>query len=223
MDIQDIINNIAAGENVAAKEGLENALSAKAFDALQGYKQEIAATLYGGQEQESEEDTDYEEDEEGAYAEGVEYDEDQDQLDEVSMKLASSVYKNRKLDAEDDSAGHSSGSGQKRSDSYTKSGKHKMNISRDKIMSKPGGAQRVRRIDAITEEGEQLDEVSLDVARKVYKQRAGGVVGTVDTKNRTTAQDKAQQERSKKIIDSRFGKKGKAMTHKVDTEHDYYQ
>ena len=36
MDIQDIINNIAAGENVAAKERLENALSAKAFDALQG-------------------------------------------------------------------------------------------------------------------------------------------------------------------------------------------
>ena len=64
MDIQDIINNIAAGENVAAKEGLENALSAKAFDALQGYKQEIAATLYGGQEQEPEEDTDHEEDEE---------------------------------------------------------------------------------------------------------------------------------------------------------------
>ena len=66
MDIQDIINNIAVGENSAAKEGLENALSAKAFDALQGRKQEIAATLYGGQEQEQEpeEDADYEEDEE---------------------------------------------------------------------------------------------------------------------------------------------------------------
>ena len=64
MDIQDVINNIAAGENVAAKEGLENVLSAKAFDALQGYKQEITATLYGGQEQEPEEDTDHEEDEE---------------------------------------------------------------------------------------------------------------------------------------------------------------
>jgi len=64
MDIQDVINNIAAGENVAAKEGLENVLSAKAFDALQGYKQEIAATLYGGQEQGPEEDTNHEEDEE---------------------------------------------------------------------------------------------------------------------------------------------------------------
>ena len=64
MDIQDIINNIAVGENNAAKEGLENALSAKAFDALQDRKQEIAATLYGGQEQEPEEDADYEEDEE---------------------------------------------------------------------------------------------------------------------------------------------------------------
>lgn len=151
MNIQEIINNIAAGDNLAAKEGLENALSAKAFDALQDYKKEIAATLYGKQEQESEEDTDHEEDEEVAYAEGVEHDEDQDQLDEVSMKLASSVYKSRKLDAEDETAGYPSSSGQKRNDPYTKSGKHKMNISRDKIMSKPGGAQRVRRIDAITE------------------------------------------------------------------------
>jgi len=66
MDIQDIINNIAAGENIAAKQGLEDALSAKAFDALQGRKQEIASTLYGGQEQEEtpEEITDDEESEE---------------------------------------------------------------------------------------------------------------------------------------------------------------
>ena len=64
MDIQDIINNIAAGENLAAKEGLEDALSAKAFDALQGRKQEIAATLYAGQEEQPEEDADDEETEE---------------------------------------------------------------------------------------------------------------------------------------------------------------
>jgi len=64
MDIQDIINNIAAGENVAAKQGLEDALSAKAFDALQGRKQEIASTLYAGQEEQPEEVTDDEETEE---------------------------------------------------------------------------------------------------------------------------------------------------------------
>jgi hypothetical protein len=61
MDIQDVINNIAAGENVAAKEGIENVLSAKAFDALQARKQEMAATLFGGQEQDTEETTDNEE------------------------------------------------------------------------------------------------------------------------------------------------------------------
>jgi len=95
MNIQEIINNIASGENLVAKEGLENVLSAKAFDALQGYKQEIAATLYGGQEQGPEEDTDHEEDEEeGAYAEGVEQ-EDSDQLDEVSLDTAAKVYKKR--------------------------------------------------------------------------------------------------------------------------------
>jgi hypothetical protein len=136
-NINNFINSIAAGDNVTAKEELEELLSSKAFDALQYRKQEIASTLFGGEQEEDEEEI--------AYAEGV----DQD--------------------------------------------------------------------------GEQLDEVSLELARKVYKKRAGGVVGTVDTKNSSTAQDKAQQERSKKVIDSRFGKKGKAVTNKVDTEHDYYQ
>jgi hypothetical protein len=61
MEIQDIINNIAAGDSAAAKESIENVLSAKAFDALQSRKQEIASTLFGGQEQESEEATQTEE------------------------------------------------------------------------------------------------------------------------------------------------------------------
>ena len=214
MNIQDIINNIAEGDNLAAKERLEHVLSAKAFDALQGYKQEIAATLYGGQEQESEEDTDYEEDEEVAYAESVEH--DGEHLDEDSIKYASIVYKNRKLDAEDDSAGHSSGSGQKRSDSYTKSGKHKMNISRDKIMSKPGGAQRVRRIDAITEEGEHLDEVSLDAAAKVYKKRADNAYSNQSNSN----VDK--QVKSREVIGKRFGLKGKQMAKGIEKKYDNY-
>jgi hypothetical protein len=64
MDIQDIINNIAAGENLDAKEGLENVLSTKAFDALQDRKQEIASALYAGQDQTSEDDAETEEDEE---------------------------------------------------------------------------------------------------------------------------------------------------------------
>ena len=61
MQIQEIINHIAAGDSIAAKEGIENVLSAKAFDALQGRKQEMAATLFGGQEQGDEEVTDDEE------------------------------------------------------------------------------------------------------------------------------------------------------------------
>ena len=61
MEIQDIINNIAAGDNIAAKEGIENDLSAKAFDALQGRKQEMATTLFGGQEQSGEENANDEE------------------------------------------------------------------------------------------------------------------------------------------------------------------
>ena len=61
MEIQDIINNIAAGDSIAAKEGIENVLSTKAFDALQGRKQEMATTLFGGQEQSGEENANDEE------------------------------------------------------------------------------------------------------------------------------------------------------------------
>jgi len=64
MDIQDIINNIAAGENLDAKEGLENVLSTKAFDALQNRKQEIASALYAGQEETPEDDAESEEENE---------------------------------------------------------------------------------------------------------------------------------------------------------------
>ena len=87
MDIQDVINNIAAGDNIAAKEGIENVLSAKAFDALQGRKQEIATTLFGGKEQESEENTDNQE----SYAEDVEH--DGEQLDELSKSTLKSYQK----------------------------------------------------------------------------------------------------------------------------------
>jgi hypothetical protein len=139
MQIQEIINHIAAGDSIAAKESIENVLSAKAFDALQGRKQEMAATLFGGQEQEYEEIADDEE----AYAEDVEHD------------------------------------------------------------------------------GEQLDEVSFSTATKVYQKRAAGRAEG-DTRNRYAETDVAQQERSKKIIGSRFGTKGKVMTRKVDSSHDNY-
>ena len=140
MQIQEVINHIAAGDSISAKEGIENVLSAKAFNALQGRKQEMAATLFGGQEQEYEEIADDEE----TYAEDVEHD------------------------------------------------------------------------------GEQLDEVSFETAAKVYQQRAAGRTYG-DTRNRYAETDVAQQERSKKIISSRFGKAGKKMTDRVDnTLHQGY-
>ena len=62
-NINNFINSIAAGDNVTAKEELEELLSSKAFDALQYRKQEIASTLFGGQQEEeySEEEIESEE------------------------------------------------------------------------------------------------------------------------------------------------------------------
>lgn len=50
MDIQNFINHIASGENAEAKDTLDGILSAKAFEALQSHKQEMAKTIFGGVE-----------------------------------------------------------------------------------------------------------------------------------------------------------------------------
>ena len=55
-NINNFINSITAGDNVTAKEELEELLSSKAFDALQVRKQEIASTLFGGQQEEEQEE-----------------------------------------------------------------------------------------------------------------------------------------------------------------------
>jgi len=59
-NINNFINSIAAGDNVTAKEELEELLSSKAFDALQSRKQDIASTLFGGEQEEQEEYSDEE-------------------------------------------------------------------------------------------------------------------------------------------------------------------
>jgi hypothetical protein len=62
-NINNFINSIAAGDNVTAKEELEELLSSKAFDALQGRKQEIASTLFGGEQEEEYSDEEIESEE----------------------------------------------------------------------------------------------------------------------------------------------------------------
>jgi len=53
MDVQDFINSVATGNAAEAKDTLNNLLSARAFEALETKKVEIAQTLFGGsQEQE---------------------------------------------------------------------------------------------------------------------------------------------------------------------------
>ena len=46
------INQIVTGDAVGAKETMSDMLSAKAFEALDARKQELASTLFGGQVQE---------------------------------------------------------------------------------------------------------------------------------------------------------------------------
>ena len=55
-NIKQFIDNIIDGDNIAAKESVEQILSAKSFEALQSRKQEIATTLFGGQEEASTEE-----------------------------------------------------------------------------------------------------------------------------------------------------------------------
>lgn len=61
MDIQNFISQIAAGDNAEAKDTLEGVLSAKAFDALQAHKKDLATTIFGGKEEDQEVEEDSEE------------------------------------------------------------------------------------------------------------------------------------------------------------------
>ena len=48
-EIRDFLDAVGTGDNIAAQSHIEAILSAKAFDALDSRKQEIAATLFTGQ------------------------------------------------------------------------------------------------------------------------------------------------------------------------------
>jgi hypothetical protein len=53
METSEFIDNLAAGNAAAAKEALNDMLSARAFEALEGRKVELAKNLYNGKENES--------------------------------------------------------------------------------------------------------------------------------------------------------------------------
>ena len=55
MDVSNFINSVATGNAIEAKESLNDLLSARAFEALDGKKTELAQSLFGGEK--SEEDT----------------------------------------------------------------------------------------------------------------------------------------------------------------------
>jgi hypothetical protein len=48
MDARQVIDMLGAGQNSEAKSALEELLSAKAFDALEAKKQDVASTLFNG-------------------------------------------------------------------------------------------------------------------------------------------------------------------------------
>lgn len=60
METSQFIDQLAAGEAAQAKETLTDILSAKAFEALENRKIEIAKSTFGGVEQEDEDQVDIE-------------------------------------------------------------------------------------------------------------------------------------------------------------------
>lgn len=54
MDVQDFISSVATGNAAQAKETLNDLLSARAFEALEAKKIEIAKTLFNGPGEEEE-------------------------------------------------------------------------------------------------------------------------------------------------------------------------
>lgn len=87
-NVRNFVDLVALGDNVAAKEELDKILSQKSFDALDARKQNIAGAIFGTTEQPEEIENDLDSAvAEVTYAENVEYDEDREQLDELSTGL----------------------------------------------------------------------------------------------------------------------------------------
>jgi hypothetical protein len=75
-NVQQFIDLVGQGENAQAQETLSDILSAKAFDALESFKQQVGENLF-------------------ATEESVQVDEETEQLDEISLGTASRAYKER--------------------------------------------------------------------------------------------------------------------------------
>jgi hypothetical protein len=56
MDTRTFIDSLASGNSAEAKEALSNLISAKAFDALEARKIEIAQNLFRDQDQEEDQE-----------------------------------------------------------------------------------------------------------------------------------------------------------------------
>ena len=57
MDISQFIDNVVAGNAAAAKENLNDILSAKAFEAIDDQKKGLASQLFGGNTEQVEDET----------------------------------------------------------------------------------------------------------------------------------------------------------------------
>ena len=55
MDIDNFLTNVAAGNAVEAQSNIHDILSAKAFEALDGYKQDIAKAMFSPDTEEQQE------------------------------------------------------------------------------------------------------------------------------------------------------------------------
>ena len=98
MDIKSFIDNAAAGNAALAKESLNDLLSARAFEALDGRKTELAQNLFGSAKMQEEELNleDYSLEELQEFVETEEY----EQLNEVTKKLLRSYLKGVKRENE---------------------------------------------------------------------------------------------------------------------------
>lgn len=61
MNVSQFIDDVISGNASTAKDNLNNLLSAKAFEAIDGQKKELAHTLFGGNFTETNADNDVQE------------------------------------------------------------------------------------------------------------------------------------------------------------------
>lgn len=173
--MSDFINQIAIGNAIGAKNAMSDMLSAKAFESLDARKQELAASLFGGDKQEEQVEQIDESDLGNGYKVKMKHI-DKGRIHSPSGEHVADVTRHE--------SGWQYHSGNSKWDGTEKSPHYKTGVEKTKMAAAKKAAQiHMNEQVELTQEDEQLDELSKGTLKSYYK---GSVESGMKAQHRAT-------------------------------------